>query len=252
MEYLLETVGIEKNFGGIRAVDGSSVGVPPGSVTGLIGPNGAGKTTLFNIISGFFKPDAGSIRFGSERIEGLPPHQIVLKGLARTFQIPRELREMTVLENMMLYPKKQTGEWLWRTLFSPSRVRVQEAEIRAKAESILEFVKLIHLREEPAKNLSGGQKKLLEFARVLMSDPELILLDEPGAGVNPTLMKQLGENILELRERGTTFLLIEHDMDVITRLCDLVVVMAKGRVLARGKFEEIKKEPRVLEAYLAG
>jgi ABC-type branched-subunit amino acid transport system ATPase component len=176
----------------------------------------------------------------------------VRRGLARTFQIPRELREMTVLENMMLFPQQQRGEKIWFPLFAPGRMAEQERELREKAEARLEFVQLIDLKDELAKNLSGGQKKLLELARTLMCDPEMILLDEPGAGVNPTLMKQLGRNILELRDQGKTFLLIEHDLDVITTLCDIVVVMAKGQVLAKGTFEEIKKDVRVLDAYLGG
>ena len=252
MTILLDAIEIGKNFGGHRAVDQCSIGVERQSVTGLIGPNGAGKTTFFNLISGFYRPDEGQVFFDGRRIDGLPPHQIVRRGMVRTFQNPRELREMTVLENMMLYPKKQMGEWMWRPIFSPARVRHQERENQDRAEGVLEFVQLIDLKDEFAKNLSGGQKKLLELARTLMCDPEMILLDEPGAGVNPTLMKQLGRNILELRDQGKTFLLIEHDIDVITTLCDMVVVMAKGQVLAKGTFEEIKKDVRVLDAYLGG
>lgn len=250
--FLLNAVGIEKNFGGIKAVDTCSIGVHGASIVGLIGPNGAGKTTLFNLISGFFKPDGGRIYFDENRIDGLPPHKVFRKGLARTFQTPRELKEMTTLENMMLFPKAQIGELIWRPFISSARVRHQEKEIQDKAESLLEFVNLIDLKDELAKNLSVGQKKLLELARVLMGDPDMILLDEPGAGVNPNLMKRLSQSILDLREKGKTFLLVEHDMDLITTLCDLVVVMAKGRVLAKGTFEEIKKDDRVLEAYLAG
>ncbi len=252
MEFLLEGRDIVKTFGGVRAVDGCSFGVAPRSVTGFIGPNGAGKTTLFNLISGFFRPDGGQVILEGRRIDGLPPHQVVRRGLGRTFQNPRELRDMTVLENMMLFPKEQAGEWIWKPFLAPGRVRRQEAEIRDKAEDILEFVQLIELRDELAKNLSGGQKKLLEFGRALMGDPRVILLDEPGAGVNPALMKRLSRNILDLRGKGKTFLLIEHDMDLIAALCDLVVVMAKGRVLAEGTVEEIRKDRRVVEAYLAG
>jgi branched-chain amino acid transport system ATP-binding protein len=249
---LLHAIDIEKSFDGIRAVDGCSIMVEPHSITGLIGPNGAGKTTLFNLLSGMFRPDRGQVVFSGEHIEGLPPHRIVRKGLTRTFQIPRELMELTVLENMMLFPNPQVGEWIWRPILTPRRVASQEREIREKAESVLTFVELIDLKDEPAKNLSGGQKKILELARTLMSDPKMILLDEPGAGVNPTLMKKLSRNILALREQGKTFLLIEHDMNVITTLSDHVVVMAKGQVLAEGTFDEVKKDARVLDAYLAG
>ncbi len=252
MTILLDAIEIGKNFGGHRAVDQCSIDVERQSITGLIGPNGAGKTTFFNLISGFYRPDEGQVFFDGRRIDGLPPHQVVRRGMVRTFQNPRELREMTVLENMMLYPKNQMGEWMWRPFFSSARVWRQEREIQDRAEGVLEFVQLIDLKDEFAKNLSGGQKKLLELARTLMCDPEMILLDEPGAGVNPTLMKQLGRNILELRDQGKTFLLIEHDLDVITTLCDIVVVMAKGQVLAKGTFEEIKKDVRVLDAYLGG
>ena len=252
MTTLLDVIDIGKNFGNHRAVDRCSIAVARRSITGLIGPNGAGKTTVFNLISGFYKPDQGRIYFDGKRVDGLPPYQVARRGMARTFQNPRELKEMTVLENMMLYPKKQLGEWIWRPIFSPHRVRSQEQGIREKAESILEFVQLIDLKDEWAKNLSGGQKKLLELARALMGDPDMILLDEPGAGVNPTLMKRLSQNILELRDQGKTFLLIEHDIDLITTLCDLVVVMAKGSVLVKGSFEEIRKDARVLEAYLTG
>lgn len=251
-ECLIEAIGIEKNFGGIRALDGCSIRANRQSITGLIGPNGAGKTTLFNLISGYYKPDRGEVYLAGRRIDGLAPHRIVRRGLARTFQIPRELREMTVLENMMLFPQQQRGEKIWFPLFAPGRMAEQERELREKAEARLEFVQLIDLKDELAKNLSGGQKKLLELARTLMSDPEIILLDEPGAGVNRALMKRLSQNILDLREQGKTFLLIEHDMDVITTLCDLVVVMAKGKILAQGTFQQIEKDERVLAAYLAG
>jgi branched-chain amino acid transport system ATP-binding protein len=252
VEPLLEAVGIEKNFGGLRAIDGCSIAVPHQSITGLIGPNGAGKTTLFNLISGFHRPDQGEVKLAGERIDGLPPHRIVRKGLARTFQIPRELKDMSVLENMLLFPQQQRGEWLWRPLLTPGRVRADERALRERAEAVLAFVELIHLREEPARNLSGGQKKLLELARTLMLDPQMILLDEPGAGVNAKLMEKLSANILALREQGKTFLLIEHDMDIITRLCDSVIVMAKGQVLATGSFAEIERNEQVLEAYLGG
>jgi len=249
---MLEVKSLEKNFGGIRAVDDCTLEVRKESITGLIGPNGAGKTTLFNLVTGFHKPDGGEILFKGERIDGLSPHEIARKALCRTFQIPRELKEMTVLENLMLVPGNQAGERIWNTWFFPGRVRRQEREIRRKAEEVLEFVELIHLKDAYAKNLSSGQKKLLELARTLMADPEMILLDEPGAGVNRSLMKKLVDNIHKLRSQGKTFFVIEHDMNLITDLCERVIVMSKGKELAEGTFEEIKTDDRVIEAYLGG
>jgi len=249
---MLEVVDLEKNFGGIKAVDGCSLKVEQGSITGLIGPNGAGKTTLFNLITGFYAPDAGEIWFNGEIISGLSPHKIARRALTRTFQIPRELKEMTVLENLMVVPENQVGERIWNSFFRPGVVRRQERELRDEALEVLEFVELIDLANEYAKNLSSGQKKLLELARTLMAEPKMILLDEPGAGVNPTLMKKLTRNIENLRQRGKTFFLIEHDMDLIMNLCDTVIVMNKGRQLAEGTPDEIKKNESVLEAYLGG
>ena len=249
---MLEIECVEKSFGGIKAVDRCSLKVEEGSITGLIGPNGAGKTTLFNLITGFYKPDEGAIRFLGNRIDSLSPHKIARRAISRTFQIPRELKEMTVLENMMLIPSRQKGEKIWNSFLRPGQVRRQERKIMEKALQVLEFVELIKLRDDYAKSLSSGQKKLLELARTLMSDPEMILLDEPGAGVNPTLMKKLIGNIEKLREEGKTFFLIEHDMDLITNLCDRVIVMNKGRELAEGKPNDIKRNEEVLEAYLGG
>ena len=249
---MLEVVDLEKNFGGIKAVDGCSLKVEQGSITGLIGPNGAGKTTLFNLITGFYEPDAGEIWFSGERIGGLSPHKIARRALTRTFQIPRELREMTVLENLMVVPENQIGERVWNSFFRPGVVRRQEREIRDEALGVLEFVELIDLAYEYAKNLSSGQKKLLELARTLMAEPKMILLDEPGAGVNPTLMKKLTRNIENLRQRGKTFFLIEHDMDLTMNICQTVIVMNKGRQLADGTPDENKKTEGVLEEYLGG
>ncbi len=252
-EVLLEVRELVKDFGGLRAVNKCSLAVKRGTITGLIGPNGAGKTTLFNLITGFYKPDSGHVIFRGEEITGLPPHRIFHKGLCRTFQIPREFKQMTVLENLMLVPAGQRGENIFYSWFLPHLVRRQEREIREKALSVLEFVNLIHLKDEYAGNLSGGQKKLLELARTLMADPQLVLLDEPGAGVNPTLMKRLAANIQYLcEEKGITFLLIEHDMDLVMNLCNPVIVMSEGSKLAEGTPEEIKKNQSVLEAYLGG
>lgn len=249
---MLQIENLEKSFGGIKAVNRCSLKVQKGSITGLIGPNGAGKTTLFNLITGFHKPDRGDIWFSGNRIDGLPPHKIARRAISRTFQIPRELKEMTVLENLMLIPLTQKGEKIWNSLFRPSVVRSQEREIMEKALYVLEFVELIQLKDDYAKSLSSGQKKLLELARTLMSDPKMILLDEPGSGVNPTLMRKLIRNIEKLREKGGTFFLIEHDMDLIMNLCDRVIVMNKGRELAEGKPDDIKRDERVMEAYLGG
>jgi branched-chain amino acid transport system ATP-binding protein len=250
---ILHVQDVTKAFGGLRAVSNCSLDVAEGSITGLIGPNGAGKTTLFNIITGFLKPDSGHIHFRGERIDGLAPHNVFRKGLVRTFQIPRELKSMTVLENLMIVPAEQYGEKLWFTWFTPWRVAKQEEALLEKAIGVLDFVDLARLRDEYAANLSGGQKKLLELARVLMCDPQMILLDEPAAGVNRTLMRRLTDDIERLRsELGITFLVIEHDIDLVTRLCDTLIVMSEGTKLAEGLPDEVKADERVLEAYLGG
>lgn len=249
----LSVRNVVKDFGGLRAVDRCRLDVQAGTITGLIGPNGAGKTTLFNLITGFHRPDSGQVQFKDHDITGLEPHRIFHLGLSRTFQIPHEQQGMTVLENLMLVPPHQLGESLWNPVLRPWAVRRQEIEIRDKALDVLEFVDLIHLKDELAANLSGGQKKLLELARTLMSDPDLVLLDEPGAGVNRTLMKKLSANIEELRqERGITFLLIEHDMDLVMSLCNPVIVMSEGRKLMEGAPEDVRNDQRVLDAYLGG
>jgi branched-chain amino acid transport system ATP-binding protein len=250
---ILEVEDVTKAFDGVRAVNRCTLSVRRGTITGLIGPNGAGKTTLFNLITGFLKPTAGHILFRGQRIDGLPPHRVFHRGIVRTFQIPRELKTMTILENLMLVPPGQVGEHIWNPWLFGFRVSRQERRIYEKALGVLEFVDLIHLRDEYAANLSGGQKKLLELARTLMCDPEMILLDEPGAGVNRVLMRKLVENIETLRrDPGITFFVIEHDMDLVTRLCNPVIVMSQGERLAEGSPEEIKQDERVLEAYLGG
>ena len=247
---LLTVTGITKRFGGLEALAGCSLAVHERTITGLIGPNGAGKTTLFNVISGLVRADGGQIRLGDERLDALPAHAIARRGLARTFQIPRPLGRMTVMENLLVYAQHHPGERLARAFATPGRVRATEARLRERAQAILESMDLGRLASAPAETLSGGQKKLLELGRALMSDPRLILLDEPGAGVNPTLMRSLVEAIRRLRDDGRTFLLIEHDMDLVTELCDPVIVMAEGRTLTEGPFDLVRRDPRVLEAYL--
>jgi branched-chain amino acid transport system ATP-binding protein len=250
---MLKVEGVVKSFGGLTAVCDCSLEVGEGSITGLIGPNGAGKTTLFNVITGQYKPERGRIIFQGEDINGLPPHRIFQKKIYRTFQITREFSQMTVTENMMFVPEGQAGEKIWNTWFRPSAVRKQEKAIYEKALEVLEFVELIDLKDEYAGSLSGGQKKLLELAKSLMADPKMVLLDEPGAGVNLTLMRKLIANIKKLcEERKITFFLIEHDMDLVMSLCNPVIVMSEGKKLAEGTPEEIKRDERVLEAYLGG
>jgi branched-chain amino acid transport system ATP-binding protein len=241
---------VSKRFGGIRAVDGCSLAVRPRTITGLIGPNGAGKSTLFNLLAGLYAPDEGEILFDGERLDGLPPYQVVRRGLIKTFQIPRELRNMTVLENLMVAAPRTPGETLVDLVVRPFDIKKAEREVVVKAEVHLNLVGLRHLRDEYARNLSGGQKKLLELARALMAAPKMVLLDEPVAGVNPTLAQQILRLIEQLRDQGLTFFLIEHDMDVVMKRCDWIIVMHQGRTLVEGVPEEIKTNPRVIESYL--
>ncbi len=249
---MLELKGVCKAFGGLRAVDDVTLSLTRGAITGLIGPNGAGKTTLFNTIAGALAPSSGSILFDGQEIAGKAPHQIYRTGIARTFQIPRPFGALSVLENLMLAPLGQSGEKWWNTLVRPGRVRQEERANRDKAVKVLDFLNLTRLADEPARNLSGGQLKLLELGRTLMSDPQLILLDEPGAGVNPTLLGHIIERIVELNRRGISFLIIEHNMDMVMNLCSPVVVMASGRLLMQGSPQEVRRDPRVLDAYLGG
>ena len=250
----LRVEGLHKKFGGIVAVDGASFEVEEGTLTGLIGPNGAGKSTTFNCITGVHRPTAGQIYFQGEDITGLAPNQVANRGLVRTFQIARELEEMTVLENMLLAPKGQRGESLFRSVLPVLRRSVieQEEEVLEKCWEMLEFFEIDHLAHEYAGNLSGGQRKLLELARALLTDPTMLLLDEPFAGVNPSLEDRLLEHIHDLRDDGYTFLIVEHDMDLIMQNCERVIVMHQGRVLTEGKPEEVKSNEEVIEAYLGG
>jgi branched-chain amino acid transport system ATP-binding protein len=248
---ILQVRSVSKAFGGNLAVNNCSLDVPRGTITGLIGPNGAGKSTLLNIIAGSLPPTAGSITLDGQPITGLRPDQLVDRGLARTFQIPRPIPTMTVLENLVLAGPVQAGERLRNVWFRPSAVGTQENSIIDTALAILEYVNLIHVRDEFAANLSGGQKKLLEFARTLMLKPRLVLLDEPAAGVNRTLLRELARYIWEqCHEHGVTFVIVEHDMELISRLCNPVIVMSQGQPIATGTFDEIKTDETVLEAYL--
>ena len=240
-----------KTFGGFRAVDGATLQIAEGSITGLIGPNGAGKTTLFNVIAGVLEPTSGRVRMSGEDITGLPPHELFHKGLLRTFQIAHEFASMTVRENLMMVPAAQSGETLWNAWFARGKIAAEERALAAKADDVLSFLTIDHLADEKAGNLSGGQKKLLELGRTMMVDAKIVFLDEVGAGVNRTLLNTIGDAIIRLnKERGYTFVVIEHDMDFIGRLCDPVICMAEGKVLAEGTLDEIKANEQVIEAYL--
>ena len=248
---MLEIRNINKYFGGLRAVNNASMKIEKGSITGLIGPNGAGKTTLFNTIAGVYSPDEGEIFLENQNITGLKPHNLFNKGILRTFQIAHEFSTLTVLENLMMVPPNQYGENLIYAWFRNNEVKKQEEEIRSKAIEVIEFLNLNHLTQELAGNLSGGQKKLLELGRTMMVDSKLVLLDEVGAGVNRTLLNDISDAILRLnKEKNYTFFVIEHDMDLIEKICDPVIVMAEGSVLFEGKFDEVKSNEEVIEAYL--
>ena len=242
---------LHKHFGGFHAVDGASLSIEKGSITGLIGPNGAGKTTLFNVIAGVLEPTSGRVMMDGEDITGLPPHELFGKGLLRTFQIAHEFHSMTCRENLMMVPAGQSGETLWNTWFGRKRIADEERALRAKADEVLEFLTISHLADEKAGNLSGGQKKLLELGRTMMVDAKSVFLDEVGAGVNRTLLMTIGDAILQLnKERGYTFVVIEHDMDFIGKICGPVICMAEGKVLGEGTLAEIKANEQVIEAYL--
>jgi branched-chain amino acid transport system ATP-binding protein len=247
------TVSIEKlskSFGGVTAVDDCSFSIARGGITGLIGPNGAGKTTLFNVIAGHFKPSTGKILFDDRDVTGMAAHRLFHLGIVRTFQIPHEFARMSVLDNLMMVPPKQTGERLFAAWLSWKKVRLQESAIRTKAREVMEFLGIGHLESELAGNLSGGQKKLLELGRTMMTDARVILLDEPAAGVNRTLLRTLSDAIIRLnREHGHTFCIVEHDMDLVKALCDPVVVMSEGQVLTQGTMDDVTRNPAVLEAY---
>jgi branched-chain amino acid transport system ATP-binding protein len=250
---IIEVRDVSKRFGNLLAVDRCSLAVAKGSITGLIGPNGAGKTTLFNMVAGAFPPSSGTILLDGEDVTGLPAHRLFGRGLLRTFQIAHEFSSMTALENLMTVPADQSGENILSALFRRGMVLAEETEMRRRAEDVLAVLRLGSVKNEPAGNLSGGQKKLLELGRVMMARPRVVLLDEIAAGVNRTLLNDLAAVVERLnREDGLTFFVIEHDMDLIARLCDPVIVMAAGSVMVQGPMDELRMNPDVVEAYFGG
>lgn len=249
---MLEAIEVERRFGGVRALDRCDVRVPAGSITGIIGPNGAGKSTLFNVVSGLIPPQSGRVTLDGADVTGRGPREMAVRGLVRTFQISRELGELTVLENLLTARPNQSGESAWRALLLPGLVHDEERRAVEQARALLERVKLWHLADAPASTLSGGQKKLLELARALMLKPKVILLDEPAAGVNPSLIRELSEFIVGLRDEGVTFAIVEHNMDLVAEICDPVYVLAEGRTLVHGTYREVTADRRVVNAYLGG
>ena len=248
---MIRVENVHLHFGGIRAVDGVSVAIEEGSITGLIGPNGAGKTTLFNVIAGVYPPSQGRVFLQEQDITGLKPHQLFHRGVLRTFQIAHEFSSLTVAENLTMVPAGQAGENLVNAWFRRGTVRAQEEETRARAADVIGFLGLDEVAGERAGALSGGQKKLLELGRTMMAEPRIVFLDEVGAGVNRTLLRSIGDAILRLnRERGYTFCMIEHDIDFISRMCQPVIVMAEGKVLTQGSPDEVKADQRVIDSYL--
>jgi branched-chain amino acid transport system ATP-binding protein/neutral amino acid transport system ATP-binding protein len=247
---LLEVRALRRSFYGVRALDGVDLSVEAGTITGLIGPNGAGKTTLFNCVTGLIPPDAGQVTLGGQDVTGWRPDRVTRAGLVRTFQIARGFPRLSVLENLLLYGAAQPGESLWRALLRTRPAARRERDLTRRAFAVAERLNLMRVANDPASDLSGGQKKLLEIGRALMADPRLILLDEPIAGVNPTLANEIAGHLQSLRADGLTFLIIEHHLDMIARLCDPVIVMAEGRHLAEGGFAALAADPRVQEAYM--
>lgn len=248
---MLQVTHLCKAFGGLQVLKDTSLTVEEGSITGLIGPNGAGKTTLFNIIAGHLSPDSGSVQLNGVDITGLPPHALFSQGMLRTFQIAHEFSSMTVRENLMMVPARQSGERIFNSWFFRSSIKDEERKIRDKAEDVLDFLQISHVANELAGNLSGGQKKLLELARTMMVDAKIVFLDEVGAGVNRTLLNTIGDAIIRLnKERNYTFCMIEHDMAFISRLCNPVIVMAEGAVLAQGTASEVQDNEQVVDSYL--
>ncbi len=250
MTELLSVTGVTKKFGGVQAVVDANIAVQAGAITGLIGPNGAGKTTLFNVISGMTRPDAGRVTFDGHDITGWSPDRIARVGLTRSFQIARGFPSLTVLESLMLYAPGQAGDSLVPAVFRPGAWRAQDRTIAGRAAQVAQKLKLDHVLDNLTTALSGGQKKLLEIGRALMAEPKMILLDEPVAGVNPSLSREIADVLAGLRDEGYTFLVIEHDMDTVARICDPVVVMAEGRDLKAGSFADIAEDTVVQDAYL--
>lgn len=251
-EPVLSTRNLEKSFGGLVATDDVSIDVERGTITGLIGPNGAGKSTLFNLMSGFYEPDGGTVTVGGNDVTGLEPHEVTDAGMIRTFQTPKQLEGMTVREAMLVGPQNQIGESFTALFTDPSAVERTERENLRRAEELLERFEIGHLAHQPATDISGGQLKLVELARAMLAEPEILLLDEPVAGVNPTLANKLAAIIEELNEDGITFLIIEHDMEFIMELADPIIVLNQGSVLMEGSAEEVRSDERVIDAYLGG
>ena len=248
---ILQVKNLSKSFGGLKAISDCSLKIKKGSITGIIGPNGSGKTTLFNLISGNLKSSQGTVLFNNENITNVPSYELFSKGVLRTFQIAHEFTNLTVLENLMMVPGGQSGEKLVNALFKPSLVKKEEKNVKEKALEVIDFLNLKHLSNELAGNLSGGQKKLLELGRTMMVDAKIVLLDEVGAGVNRTLLKDIGSAILRLnKEQGYTFCMIEHDMEFISRLCNPVIVLSEGSVLFEGTPDQVKKNEKVIDSYL--
>ena len=249
---MLTVENLAKEFDGLTAVNDLNFTVEPNTISGLIGPNGAGKTTTFNMIAGHLKPSSGKIYFDGKEITNLRPHQTFQLGIVRTFQIPRPFSGMTVLENLTMVPRNQIGEKIWNNWLRNNAVAREEQQIREKANGLLEFLNLSDLQNDYSGNLSGGQLKLLELGRALMSDPKVILLDEPAAGVNPTLLEEIIDRIRDIHSQGVTFLIIEHNMELVMRLCSSILVMAEGGILMRGSPEKIRSDPRLIDAFLGG
>jgi ABC-type branched-subunit amino acid transport system ATPase component len=249
---VLRTENLRKTFGGLTATDDVTMDVERGTITGMIGPNGAGKSTFFNLVSGFYEPDGGSVVVNGEETTGMDPHEVTEHGLVRTFQTPRKLEGMTVREAMLVGPQRQLGESVIPLFTQPAAVATEERRNLERAEELLERFEITHLADQPATDISGGQLKLVELARAMLAEPDLLLLDEPVAGVNPTLANKLKAIIRELHEDGITFLIIEHDMGFIMDLADPIVVLNQGAVLMQGSPDEVKSDDRVVEAYLGG
>jgi len=248
---LVKVENVIKSFGGLVALNECSLDIKTNSITGIIGPNGSGKTTLFNVITGNLKPDTGNIFYNGIEITNYESHELFHLGILRTFQIAHEFTNMTVIENLMVVPGDQKGEKLLYSLLYDKKIKKEDEEIRDKAMEVLQFLKIEHLKNERAGNLSGGQKKLLELARTMMVDAKIVFLDEVGAGVNKTLLKDISNSILKLnQDKGYTFCMIEHDFNFISELCDPVIVLAEGSVLFKGTAQEVKQNEQVIESYL--